>query len=37
MVAALIGDLLILPATVMFLRKVFRGLRERFAGASPAA
>jgi predicted RND superfamily exporter protein len=37
MVAALIGDLLILPATVMFLRKIFRGLRERFAGASPAA
>jgi predicted RND superfamily exporter protein len=29
MIAALIGDLLILPATVMFLRKLIRRMEDR--------
>jgi predicted RND superfamily exporter protein len=35
-IAALVGDLLILPATVMFLRKVVRWLRPTETASSPA-
>ena len=36
MIAALVGDLLILPATVMSLREVIRYFRERRAAKTPA-
>jgi predicted RND superfamily exporter protein len=36
MIAALIGDLLILPATVMFVRRIARALRGRPAAPNPA-
>ncbi len=36
MIAALVGDLLILPATVMVLREIIRWARKRFAVLRPA-